>query len=160
MKEVGDYVVFRKEVCKITEIKENYMKGVDYYHLVPIYDESLHLDIPVTTDKKYLRDLISEKELHDLIKKIPFIECIKCDDKTLENRYKELLNSGNLEDYIRIIKTTYSRNQERILNKKKISDKDNYYFNLAEKYLYNEFGVILNKNFEETKEYIFSCLKK
>lgn len=36
----------------------------------------------------------------------------------------------------------------------KISDKDNTYFNLAEKYLYNELAISLNMTVDEVKEYI------
>ena len=85
---------------------------------------------------------------------MPSIKPIESNEKILENEYKDLINSGNLEDYIKIIKTTYLRNKERLENKRKISDKDNHYFNLAEKYLYNEFSVVLNKDFDKTKQYV------
>ena len=39
-------------------------------------------------------------------------------------------------------------------NNKKIGEKDNNYFNLAERYLYTEFSIVLNKNFEDTKDYV------
>lgn len=154
MKKVGDYVVYCKEVCKVAEIKEKYMNNTDYYRLVPIDDESLHVDVPVSISSEFLRDLITKEEVERIINKIPEIETIKSDDKLLENEYKVLMNNNSLEDYVKIIKTTYTRNQDRLDNKRKISDKDNYYFNLAEKYLYNEFSIILNMNYEETKQYV------
>lgn len=154
MKKVGDYVVYRKEVCKVKEIKEKYMKEEDYYRLVPIDDESFHLDVPVNNTNGLLRDLITKEEVERIINKMPEIKIVTMDDKLLEAEYKNLLNSDSLEDYVRIIKTTYLRNKEREENKKKVSDKDNYYFNLAEKYLYNEFSIVLNKTYEETKKYV------
>lgn len=160
MKNIGDYVVYRKEVCKIVEIKENYIKDMDYYRLVPVDDESLHLDVPVANEKSLLRDLINKDEVEEIIKKITQIKPIESEEKVLENEYKNLLNAGKPEDYIKIIKTTYLRNKERLDNKRKISDKDNHYFNLAEKYLYNEFSVVLNKNFEETKQYVIDEVMK
>lgn len=75
MKKVGEYVVYRKDVCKIVEIKENYAKGKDYYHLIPIDDETLHVDIPIE-ENTYLRDLISKEEVENIIKEIPKIEVI------------------------------------------------------------------------------------
>jgi len=72
----------------------------------------------------------------------------------MEYEYKNLLSSGSHEDLVKIIKTTYLRNKERIDNKKKISDKDNRYFQLAEKYLYNEFSIVLGLTIEDTKEYV------
>lgn len=155
MKKVGEYVVYRKDVCKIVEIKENYAKGKDYYRLIPIDDETLHVDIPIE-ENTYLRDLISKEEVENIIKEIPKIEVISCEDKQLESEYKTLLNSNDLKDYVKIIKTTYLRNKEREENKKKQSDKDHHYFELAEKYLYNEFSIVLNKTYEETKEYVIN----
>ena len=64
------------------------------------------------------------------------------------------------EDLIKIIKTTYLRNKERIDNNKKTTDKDNHYFNQAELYLYNEFSVVLNLTYDETKEYVLNAVNK
>ena len=68
------------------------------------------------------------------------------------------MHSGTYEDLIKIIKTTYLRNEDRINNKKKISEIDNEYFNKAESYLYNEFSVVLNLSFSETKEYVIKSV--
>ena len=76
----------------------------------------------------------------------------------IENEYRILMNSGKHEDLISIIKTTYLRNKERLDNNKKTTDKDNYYFNQAELYLYNEFSVVLNLTYDETKQYIIDKL--
>lgn len=53
--------------------------------------------------------------------------------KALDNEYKELYQSGKLEDLVKIIKTTFLRNKLRKDNNKKISEKDNKWFNKAEK---------------------------
>lgn len=42
---------------------------------------------------------------------------------------------------------------------KKVGEKDNYYFEKAEKFLYTEFSIVLNKTIEETKQYIIDKLK-
>ena len=62
--------------------------------------------------------------------------------------FTQLLNTDNHENLVKIIKTTYLRNENRINNKKKISDKDDQYFNLAEKYLYNKLSISLNETIE------------
>ena len=130
----------------------------DYYVLNPIEDDTLQIEIP--TSSIYLRDLISKEKVQRIIKNIPHIPIIECEDKQLENEYKNLMNTESLENYIRIIKTTYLRNKEREQQKKKLRDKDSHYFNLAEKYLYNEFSVLLNKTFEETKNYVIESVMK
>jgi len=158
MYKVGDLLVYKKDVCEIIEIKEKYLRDMDYYILAPIIDKSLKLQIP--TSSSAIRDLITEEEIQKLINKIPTIEIIKSESKNLENEYKQLMQSGTHEDLIKIIKTTYLRNKERLDNNKKTTDKDNYYFNQAELYLYNEFSVVLNLTYDETKEYILNTVNK
>jgi len=158
MYKVGDLLVYKKDVCEIIEIKEKYLRDMDYYILAPIIDKSLKLQIP--TSSIAIRDLITKEEIQKLINKIPTIEIIKNKSKNLENEYKQLMQSGTHEDLIKIIKTTYLRNKERLDNNKKTTDKDNYYFNQAELYLYNEFSVVLNLTYDETKEYILNTVNK
>ncbi len=158
MKKVGDYVVYRRDVSKIVNIKKNPLNNMDYYVLVPVTDESLKIDVPV--ENQYIRELITIDEITKLIKKIPSIPIIENNNKLIENDYKDLLKEGSYESLIRIIKTTYLRNKERTDNKKKIGDKDDYYFKLAEKYLYTEFMIVLGKNFDETKDYIIHEVEK
>lgn len=146
MYKIGDYVVYKRDVCKIRDIKDS------NYILNPIDDQTLTITIPQSNN--FIREIISKKESEELIKKIPNIDIIKVNDKLLENEYKNLLNSGKLEDLVKIIKTTYLRNEDRINNRKKIGEKDDNYFKKAEKLLYNEISISLNLSYEETKKYI------
>lgn len=159
MKNIGEYIIYRRDVCKIIDIKKNHLNQLDYYVLVPIKDITLHIDVPIDNRLGYIKDLMSREEVETLIQKIPDISIIEDDDWHLEGRYKELLDSGEHENLIKIIKTTYLRNKHRLDNKKKISEKDKYYFDLAEHYLYDEISVILNMSFDETKEYVIGRLE-
>ena len=76
-----------------------------------------------------------------------------------QSEYKSYIQAGTYEDFIKVIKTAYLRNQKRITNKKKLSEKDTHYFELAEKYLYNELSIALDLSFDETKDYIISKMK-
>lgn len=159
MFKVGELLVFRKDVYEVLEIQKKAYNDTDYYVLASLKDKSLTIKIP--TDSDAIREIISKKEVEELIKKIPNIETVNLDgnDKSNEVIYKELLASGNHEDLIKIIKTTYLRNKERLDNKKKIGDRDDNYFKLAEEYLYNEFAAVLNMTFEEVKEYVEKLTK-
>ena len=108
----NDYVIYGKQVCRVEKIEER--DNMSYYILRPVKDESLKIQIPTTTDK--LRDIISKEELDKLLAKIPEIELIETDKKYLESTYRQLLQNGTHEDLIRIIKTTYLNNQERLAN--------------------------------------------
>ena len=161
MYKANDYLVYKKDVCKVKEIKKNKLNGLDYYILVPIDDDSLIIDVPTDNRIGYIKDIITKEEAEKLINSIPKIEPLSnIEDKYIENRYKDLIYNGTREDLIRIIKTTYLRNEERMKNKKRISDKDFNYFNKAEKYLYNELSIPLNMSFDETKDYIISKVKE
>ena len=158
MYNIGDYVVYLKDVCKILDIKKKYMNDTDYYILSPVNDNSLKLNIPVNNHS--IRNLITIEKINEIINNILNIKTIEYDDKNIEQEYKKLLNNASWEDLITIIKTTYKRNQARVDNKKKISDKDKNYFELAEIYLYTEFSIVLNMSFEETKEYIIKKVEE
>ena len=62
-----DYVVYKRDVCKIREIKNNKLNGNDYYILVPIDDASLIIDVPTDNKMGYLRDIITKERANDLI---------------------------------------------------------------------------------------------
>lgn len=154
----GDLLVYKKDVCEVIEVKEKYINDMDYYVLEPVFDKSLKIQIPVNCS--LIRDLIKRDKIDDVIRKIPLIDTLECDSKSLENEYKQLMQRGSWEDLVKIIKTSYLRNKERIDNNKKTTDKDNFYFNQAELYLYNEFSIVLGISYDEVKEYIISEVKK
>ena len=147
-----DYIVYRKETCKIIEKEDG------YYRLVPVNDTSIKYKVPV--DSNFLKKVITKEEIDRLLLEIPEINTIDLGEKQIEQEYKELMKSETHEDLVKIIKTSYLRNQIRILNNKRISEIDDEYFRRAEKYLYEEIGIVLNLSFENTKEYIINKLKK
>lgn len=150
MYKVGDYVVYKRDVCRIVELKD--INNQSCYVLNPIDDETLKITTNISNSQ--IRNLINKEACEKLIELIPSIDIIKSDDKNLENEYKKLLLSGDLKDLIKIIKTTYLRNQNRLSSHKKIGEKDDNYFKKAEKLLYNEMSISLGLTYDETKDYI------
>ena len=150
MFKVGEIIVYKKEVCKIKEIKEKYIQNKDYYIMNPIEDETLVINVPIGNEKN-LREVITKEKAKKVIENI--------NNKNIEFEYKQLLNEDSLENLIKIIKTSYLRNFEREKNKKRISDIDKTYFEKAEKRLYNELSISLNLTYDETKEYIINYLE-
>lgn len=158
MKKVGEYIIYRNDVCLIMEIKENDLNKKLCYTLVPEKDKTLKMNIPV--DNEHIRDIMTKEEVEQLVKSMKDIQPIHIEEKLLEGEYKRLLKEESNENLIKIIKTTYLRNQERIKNNKKISDKDNRYFEIAENYLYTEIATVLSIDFEEAKEYVISYVNQ
>jgi len=150
MYNIGEFVVYKRNVCSISKIKE--INNKKYYILIPVDDKTLTISISV--DSNNIRSIITREESEKLIQSIPNVEIIKVNDKLMEFKYKKLLSTGNLEDLVKIIKTTYLRNKDRIDNKKKIGEKDENYFNKAESLLYNELSISLEKNYNDTRNYV------
>ena len=124
----------------------------------PIDDDSLVTSVPVDTTS-YLRDVITKEEAEELIAKIPSIEIVQASDRDIEYEYKQLLRENTLEALIKIIKTTYMRNMMRQNQNKRISEKDEQYFNQAERRLYNELSISLHLTFDDTKQYVIDSVE-
>lgn len=152
MRNVNDYIIYKRDVCKIKEIKKNFYKGLDYICAFPVYDESLIINIP--SNSPAIRDMLSREEAMELVDMIPSIEPIAVSTKSLEGIYKELLASNLDSDLVKIIKTTYRRNKRRVEDGKKIGDRDDMYFKLAEKFLYNMLAIPLGMSYDEVKSFI------
>lgn len=148
----NDYVIYYRDICLIKKIEDN------YYCLSPILDSSLVIKIPLNKNN-VLKKILSKKEALSLIEKIPSINIIS-DTKNMELSYKMLLKTENREDLIRIIKTTYLRNEKRVNTHKKTSDRDLEYFYLAEKYLYSELSIVLGLSYDDTKKFVIDEVSK
>lgn len=112
MFQIGDYVVYKNDVCRINELKDKYFQSKNYYRLSPIDDDSLIIDVPVENKYGLLKPIMSKREAILLIEKIPNIESITISDKLFDNEYRNLMNTFEKEDIIKVIKTTYLKNEE------------------------------------------------
>ena len=148
MFKLNSYVVYKKDVCIIIDTKK--INNIEYYTLKSVNDPSLIINVPTTSSLQKVMTKKEAKLLLERIKDIPLLDNIN--NKDIENTYKKLILSGNKEDLVKIIKTTYLRNSKRIKNKKKKSDRDEKYYNQAEKYLYTELSVVLNMTYKEVKD--------
>ena len=158
MYKVGDIVVYKNDACRVKEIKENYLFDKDYYVMVPINDGSLKINVPM--DCSNIRNVLTRKEAEELISLIPSIDIIEVNDKEIEYEYKRLMQDGSLESLIKVIKTTYLRNEDRLQQNKKIDEKDDAYFQKAERRLYCELSVSLDMSFDGAKQYVIDSVKE
>src|SRR5574344_735574 len=153
---ISDYVLYNYNVCKIKGVVK--IHDNDYYVLSPVEDDSLTIKVPVSNEHNLLKKVMSKSEALTLIKIIPSIEVIDIQDHSLEQEYKRLMISGDRKDLVKIIKTTYMRNKYRKDNGKKLGEKDSNYFELAEKALYDEIAVSLNKTFDDAKKFVIDTI--
>lgn len=166
MFEKGGYIVYGTTgVCEIEDITAPDMKGVAgnrlYYVLSPCFQKGNRIFTPVDSEKVTIRAVMTGEEAVALVDKIPEIEELwEKDDKLREKRYKEAIRSCDPKEWIRIIKTSYLRQEERRAQGKKATTVDERYFRSAEEHLYSELAVALEMPREEIKSYIKERMNK
>lgn len=161
-----DYVIYGSNgVCTVKDIGPLDMPGVPkermYYTLVPYYTKDSQIFTPTDSNKVVMRALIRKDEILQLIEEIPTIELLWIkDEKQREAQYKDALRKCDCRELIRIIKTIYTRRQDRLAEGKKMTASDEKYFHLAEDSLYGEFAVTLGIERGQVQEYIANRVKK
>ena len=162
MYEINDVVVYRRDVCRIVNTETSEMTGEKCYVLEPYEACSglRRMQVPVSNRGGHLRSLSTEKEIRDLMARIPTLEMLENKPANMKSQYVALLKTDELDDLIRIIKTSYYRNKERLDNHKKLASIDGEYLQKAEKYLFSEFAVALGKTYEECREDFITEIRK
>jgi len=162
MYKINDVVVFRRDVCKIVGKHRSDFTGDQCYILVPYYnqDGSVRMQVPIANKGGHLRDLITKKQIEDLIQNTPDLETLANKPANMKSQYAALLKTDELSDLVRIIKTSYGRNKARMEQHKKLASIDDEYLQKAEKYLYDEISVALNMSFDESKQFFESEVAK
>ena len=79
-------------------------------------------------------------------------------DKLREKSYKECLLKCDNREWLKIIKTIYSHQQQRVSKGKKMPVIDEMYLKMAEDNLFSELSIALEKPKEEIKKYILTKL--
>ena len=165
MFEKGGYFVYGTTgVCEIEDITSPDMKGVAgnrlYYVLTPCFQKGNRIFTPVDNEKVPIRAVMSKAEASALVDEIPKIEELwEKDDKLREKRYKEAIRSCDPREWIRIIKTSYLRQEERRAQGKKATTVDERYFHSAEEHLYSELAISLDMPKEKVKGFIKERMK-
>ena len=162
MYKVNDVVVYRRDVCKIVGKKRSDFTGEMCYILVPYYqqDGSIKMQVPVSNKAGNLRDLITKKEINQLIKNTPSIKSLPNKPANMKSQYATLLKGNDIADLVCIIKTSYGRNKARKDQNKKTASIDDEYLQKAEKYLFDEIAVALGKDYDSAKAYFEKAVEK
>ena len=157
MFEVGDYVVGSSNgICKVEDIVRLNLSSVDrrrkYYLLVPVAEKSAKLYIPQDGTNHGLRLVMTYDEAQDIIARIPFIEEMDIEDeKQREQVYKSIIQSGDPEGIMRILKCITSRKRDRIAQGKKVTALDDRSYQLAARNLSAELAFVLGKEKDEVR---------
>lgn len=166
MFEVGDYVVHGNSgVCKVEAVQTMDGIGADkkrmYYTLIPLYAAGSKLFVPVDGKKVITRAVITKAEVEKLLEEWHDIETLWVEnDKKREDIYKEALRSCDCRQWVKLIKTSYERNQDRIRNGKKATTSDERYLHMAEENLFGEMAIPLQMSKGEAEEYFIAQISK
>jgi CarD family transcriptional regulator len=156
----GEYIIYgRSGICRIEDITHIDIPGVDkkrlYYVMKPLNMKGSCIYFPVDKEKVNARYLISEKEAWELLDEIPNIEQIwVSNEKMREEIYKKAMNSCDYRQWVAIIKTLYTRRQDRLNRGKRIATVDERYLKMAEDALYSELAFVLGKKRSEMEQFI------
>lgn len=160
MYQIGEYIVKPGTgVCKVEDVLHLDLMGINkkrlYYLLIPVKDPGEKLYIPTDSENAGLRKVMTTKEAEELIRRIPEIEELWVDnDKMREQKYKEVLKSGDPEELIRVIKNLYLRRMKRQKQGKKSTAVDERYYKQAENILYEELQIAMGTDREHVLQMI------
>ena len=160
MYKTGDLVIYGGHgVCKVEEVSTPDIYGVNqgklYYTLYSLYNNE-KIFTPIDT-KTFMRPVVSRAQVHQLISNIPSIEEDLNDGlsfKLLEGYYKEVIQTYDCSDLLKMIKSIYSKEKTAEEQGKKLGQIDTKYLRRAEDLLFGEFAAALDMPKEEVKSYI------
>lgn len=157
MFKINDYVIYKSDVCLINDIKK--IHDLDYYVITPINDSSLKINLPI--DSKFIRAIISYEDAIKIIDNIPNVQVVDAsNDKALEQIYKKLLMSDDLNDLVVVVKTTYLRNKNRLDKGKKNGSVDTFYYEEGIKKLFSELSITLKLDEDKIESIFFEQMNK
>lgn len=166
MYQIEDYVVYGNEgVCRIEAIEKLDISGAneekDYYVLQPIYRNGT-VYTPVDT-KVFMRPVISEETANELIDSIPSIEGKKggpTNASILRDKYTAIIQSNDIEDLIKLIKTVHIKGEIAESKNKKMGQTDKTFMRKAEDLLYGELAIALDIPRNKVSDYIDERLEQ
>ncbi len=151
-------------VCRVEAIQTMDGMGTNqqrtYYTLVPIYTTGSKLFVPTDSKKVVTRAVMTKKEAKKLLEEWDEIETLWVEnDKKREEVYKEALRSCDSRQWVKLIKTSYQRNQMRIKNGKKATTSDERYLHMAEDNLFGELAIPFKMTKGEAEDFFVAQIR-
>lgn len=157
---IHDVVVYGTNgTCEIVDICEKSFGGVrqDYYILRPVYDAKSTVFVPVGNPAlcSRMKPLLQREEVDALIDALPEEESVWIEDEKLRReKYRAILECGNREELVKLIRTLYLHQQKQVRQGKKLHLADQRVFHNAQKMLHDELAFVLHIAPEEVGAFI------
>lgn len=162
MFQINDYVSYtNKGIFRIQEIikKQNRKREVACWYVLHNIKNDVETSITTPSTNPSLRLIMQKQDILQVIHDMPAIKTVWDDDKRIrEDRFQELLTSGDVRKWAQLSKTIYEMKKQKEEIKKTISDKDRFYFDQAEDLLFEEISLCFHIKQEEVSSFIFSML--
>lgn len=160
MFKAGDLMVYGTNgVCRVVNICQSPFDSNDermFYTLAPLNDNSnLVIYTPVDNDSVVMRELISESMANEVLSEVKNAQIIEIPiEKRRRDVYRDVMQTAEPSQYVRIIKTVFSRRNEFRRTRRRLPDLDNDFEHTAKNCLYGELSQVLGKTREEISERI------
>ena len=148
-------------VCRVKGTVEKGL-GQDvksYYVLSPVYSPSSVIFVPMENGilTERMKPLLSSEEICEILRDVPDQDTIWIpDEERRKARYKTILQDGNRRELCAMLKTLYLHKRNQKIKGKSLHQCDERYLKEAEKVLYSEFAMVLNKQPKEMADYFVS----
>ncbi len=155
----GDLIYYGKTgVCEVVDVVTIKRKtGSElYYQLKPFY-QTCSISVPVDNDKIFLREIISEDEVHKLIDSIPEMDdqAFYCSNlNQLKDHYRQIIDTRDNYELMKLILSVKKKKKEVMSHKKKLGAVDEKFLKDAQGLLYGEFAAVLGIQKNEVEGYI------
>ncbi len=158
---IDDLIIYGETgVCRVIDIVEKTFLGVDQscYQLQPLY-QSCAIFTPVNNSSVFMRPIISRKEADSLIESMPSVsaEIVSASSpRELTEKYDKIIKLHDCGKLIELTKSIYSKREQNIANKKKLSAIDERFMKKAEDLLFGELAAALDIDKTDVSGYIES----
>ncbi len=166
MYQIGDLIMYgARGACRVKEITEldwsSADNGREYYVLEPLYKDDV-IYVPVDNTKVFMRPIMSEQEVLDLIDSMPEIESeiYKASSiQQLARFYQAAIDSHECRELVKLTKSIYLKKVAADKQNKQLGQIDIRYMTHAEDLLFGEIAAVLGIPRDKVVEYIDNRLK-
>ena len=160
---INEYVSYRHngiyQIIDICEKEFQINKSKTYYVLQSVYDSNSKIYVPVDAKdtKTMMKRILTVDEINSIISKTEELECTWIDDSSQRDfKLNGILDSGNREDILWIVKLLSIQKEKLSQQKKKLYSCDEKILTTAERIITEEFAFTLGIPKSEVIQYIVS----
>lgn len=157
---LSDRVIYGASgICEIVDVREESFAGEKntYYVLKPLFDSKTTIHVPVSNERltSRMKPVMKKDEAFELIKRFNAISPLWIDnDKQRQEKYKEVLECGERELLLSVIKALHERREMLTEKGKKMRSSDEYTLKDAEQLFENECAHIFGLEKDAVREFI------